>query len=226
MNVAVIDAQELGRKERRSRLASRRVSLEERSYVRCRRARSKLERWVCARLRADVYVWEKKWIPRGQLVEGLEFDKDDARSVHLLARRGGEPVGTARLILPRAREPLPVEAMLAEPLMTDRSGGEVSRLAVARHARGDSAVMMALARGLYEAAVEHGIEDFYALVEEPLHLHLVRLGFPFRPMGPTRWVYRSWNFPARVEAARVAEALAAFEAQREARPIEPNGGAS
>jgi N-acyl-L-homoserine lactone synthetase len=181
--------------------------------IRCRPARSHIERAACARLRADVYVWERGWIPSTQLVDGLEVDNDDVRSVHLLASRGGAPVGTARLILPRVGQPLPVESMLGERLACGHAGAEVSRLAVARHARGDSAVMMALCRGLYEAAVQHGVDDFYAIVENPFHRYLMYLGFPFRPIGATRWVYRSWNFPVRVEVARVGAAVAAFYSQ-------------
>lgn len=192
--------------------------------IRCRPARSRLDRAACARLRADVYVWEKKWIPPTQLVDGLEVDGDDARSVHLLASRRGEPAGTARLILPGTGRPLPVESLLAEPLASGRSGGEVSRLAVARHARGDSAVMMVLVRGLYETAVEHDIDDFYALVEEPFHRHLMWLGFPFRPVGPTRWIYRSWNFPVRLEVARLAAPLAAFFSRADGRTRRVSGG--
>lgn len=192
--------------------------------IRCRPARSHIELTACARLRADVYVWEKKWIPQSRLVEGLEFDEDDARSVHLLASRRGEPVGTARLILPRAGQPLPVEAMLAEQLTSGRAGGEVSRLAVARHARGDSAVMMVLVRGLYETAVEHDIDDFYALVEKPFHRHLMWLGFPFRPVGVSRWIYQSWNFPVRLEVARLAAPAAAFFSHWDGRTRRVSGG--
>ena len=209
MSSVVIESRQAGRSERPSAL---RVRRDERWpwEVGCCRASTDIDRAACARLRADVYVWEKKWIPQSRLVEGLEFDEDDARSVHLLARYRGEPVGTARLILPRARQPLPVEAMLAEPLASGRSCGEISRLAVARRARGDSAVMMVLVRGLCETAVEHHIDDFYALVEEPFHRYLMRLGFPFRPVGVSRWIYRSWNFPVRLEVAQLAVPVAAF----------------
>ena len=181
--------------------------------IRCRPARSHIERTACARLRADVYVWERGWIPPTQLVDGLELDSDDVRSVHLLASRGGAAVGTARLILPRAGRLLPVESMLGERLPCGHAGAEVSRLAVARHARGDSTVMMALCRGLCEAAVQHGVDDFYAIVEKPFHRYLIYLGFPFRPIGGSRWIYRSWNFPVRVEVAHVGAAVAAFFSQ-------------
>jgi N-acyl-L-homoserine lactone synthetase len=91
-------------------------------------------------------------------------------------------------------------------------------LAVARHARGDSTVMMALCRGLHDSAIQHGIDDFYALVEKPFHRYLIRLGMPFRSLGPSRWIYRSWNFPVRLEVASVGEAVAAFYSQAD-RPI-------
>jgi N-acyl-L-homoserine lactone synthetase len=223
MSSVVVEPRESGRSERRSALRTRR---DERwpCEIDCRRARADIDLAACARLRADVYVWEKKWIPRSRLVEGLEFDEDDARSVHLLARYRGEPVGTARLILPRDRQPLPVEAMLAEPLASGRSCGEISRLAVARHARGDSAVMMVLVRGLCETAVEHDIDDFYAMVEEPFHRYLMRLGFPFRPVGVSRWIYRSWNFPVRLEVAQLAAPVAAFFSDRNEHARLASGG--
>jgi N-acyl-L-homoserine lactone synthetase len=169
-------------------------------------------------------VWERKWIRPTQLVDGLEVDSDDARSVHLLASRGGAPVGTARLILPRGGRPLPVESMLAEARPSGRSAAEVSRLAVARHVRGNSAVMMALCRGLCDSAGHHGIDDFYAIIEEPLHRHLIRLGFPFRPVGSSRWIYRSWNFPARLEVARAGAAVATFYSQRDRPTSQAIGG--
>lgn len=225
MGSVVIGPRQPRRSERRSALRTRH---DERwpGEIDCRRASTDIDRAACARLRADVYVWEKKWIPESQLVEGLEFDEDDARSVHLLARYRDEPVGTARLILPRTRRPLPVEAMLAESLAPGRSGGEISRLAVARHARGDSAVMMVLVRGLCETAAEHGIDDFYAMVEEPFHRYLMRLDFPFRPVGITRWIYRSWNFPVRLEVARLAAPVAAFFSDKDGRTRRVNGGAA
>jgi N-acyl-L-homoserine lactone synthetase len=223
MSGVVIKPRQLGQSERRSALRTRRDQRWP-GEIGCGRASTDIDRAACARLRGDVYAWEKKWIPRSRLVEGLEFDEDDARSVHLLARRRDEPVGTARLILPRARQPLPVEALLAEPLTSGRSGGEVSRLAVARHARGDSAVMMVLVRALYETAVEHDIDDFYALVEEPFYRHLLRLGFPFRPVGLSRWIYRSWNFPVRLEVARLAGPVAAFFSHRDRRTRRASGG--
>jgi N-acyl-L-homoserine lactone synthetase len=214
VSIGVIESRRPGRHERNPGPGQLRDGRADRE-IRCRVARSRIERTACARLRADVYVWERKWIRPTQLVDGLEVDGDDARSVHLLASRDGELVGTARLILPRARQPLPVDSLLTEARPSGRSGGEVSRLAVARHARGDSAVMMVLVRGLYETAVEHGIDDFYAIIEEPFHRYLTRLGLPFRPIGASRWIYRSWNLPVRLEVARVGAAVAAFYSQRD-----------
>jgi N-acyl-L-homoserine lactone synthetase len=192
--------------------------------IRCRPAGSHIERTACARLRADVYVWERGWIPPAQLVHGMERDSDDVRSVHLLASRGGAPVGTVRLILPRAGQPLPVESVLGERLPCGHAGAEVSRLAVARHARGDSTVMMALCRGLCEAAGRHGVDDFYAIVEKPFYRYLIYLGFPFRPIGASRWIYRSWNFPVRVEVAHVGAAVAAFYSRADQSTSQAIGG--
>lgn len=192
--------------------------------VRSREARSHCERVACGRLRAHIYVRERGWIPSARLVDGLEVDSDDARSVHFLATRGTEAVGTVRLTLLRDGQPLPVEAMLAEPLASGRVAGEVSRLAVVRAGRGDSTVLMSLVRGLCDAAAERGIDDFYAIVEESLYRHLVGLGFPFRPVGPTRWVYRSWNFPVRTEVARASAAVAGFYSRRDASAGRVSGG--
>jgi N-acyl-L-homoserine lactone synthetase len=194
--------------------------------VRCREARSQFDRLACARLRADVYVWERRWVAAARLVDGLEVDGDDARSVHFLASCGREPVGTVRLILPHDGQRLPVESMLADRDSSGRLGAEVSRLAVVRHARGDSTVLMALVRGLCATAAGREIDDFYAIVEERLHRHLVWLGFPFRPVGPSRWVYRSWNFPVQAEVAGVAAAVAVFYSQREVRTERVSEGVS
>jgi len=169
------------------------------SVIRCREARAEIERAACARLRADVYVRERAWLPEDRVDDGLEADHDDARSVHLLATRGFEPVGTARLILRTAGHPLPSEALLDAPLPQGRSAAEVSRLAVARHARGDSEVLIALCAGLYSTAVRDRIDDLYAMVEKRLHRHLVWLGFPFRRVGRQHWIYESWNYVVAME---------------------------
>jgi N-acyl-L-homoserine lactone synthetase len=192
--------------------------------IRCREARSQSERVACGRLRADIYVWERGWIAPATLVDGLEVDGDDARSIHFLASRGREPVGTIRLILPHDGQRLPAESLLSEPIPSGRLGAEVSRLAVVPDARGDSAVLMALVGGLCDAAGRCGIDDFYAIVEEPLYRHLVRCGFPFRPAGPMRWVYRSWNFAIRAEVGQVALGVAAFYARRTRSTRRVSGG--
>jgi len=177
------------------------------SVIRCHEARSRAERAACARLRADVYVRERGWVPEERVTNGSEADGDDPRSVHLLATRGFEPVGTVRLILREDGRPLPCEALLEEALPSGRAAAEVSRLAVARRARGDGAVLIALCGRLYSTAVDHGVEDLYAIVEKRLHRHLVGLGFPFRRVGPPRWIYESWNFPVMMEVRRARARL-------------------
>jgi N-acyl-L-homoserine lactone synthetase len=169
------------------------------SVLRWREAAEGADRAACARLRADVYVRERAWLPETRLSDGLECDFDDARSVHLLATRGFQPVGTVRLILRADEHPLPCEALLDDPLPALRSAAEVSRLAVAHEARGDSEVLIALCAGLYSTAVRHGIDDLYAMVEKRLHRHLVWLGFPFRRVGKPQWIYESWNYVIAME---------------------------
>jgi N-acyl-L-homoserine lactone synthetase len=177
------------------------------NVIHCREARSAAERAACARLRADVYVRERGWVPADRVAGDRECDTDDWRSVHLLASRGSDPVGTVRLILRRAGHPLPSEAMLDEPLPEGRTAAEVSRLAVDRRARGDGDVLIALCAGLYSTAVRLGIDDLYAMVEKRLHRHLVHLGFPFRPVGESRWIYESWNFPVTMAVAQAKARL-------------------
>jgi N-acyl-L-homoserine lactone synthetase len=164
--------------------------------VYCREVTSERELRECARLRAQVYVWERGWLPASRLHGGLERDDDDDRAIHLLASRNGEESGTARLILRCGGEPLPVESLLDGPL-PPLSGAvaEISRLAVAPGARGDSAVLLHLCRGLHAVAVRQGIDDVYAIVEEELYWHLLSLRFPFRRAGAASWTYGSWNFP-------------------------------
>jgi hypothetical protein len=36
---------------------------------------------------------------------------------------------------------------------------------------------------------------------------------PFRRLGASRWIYRSWNFPVHLEVPRVGAAVAAFYSQ-------------
>jgi N-acyl-L-homoserine lactone synthetase len=171
------------------------------SVIRCREAREDTDRAACARLRAEVYVREQGWLPDHRVEDDLEVDRDDVRSVHLLARKGFEPVGTVRLILRGDRHPLPCETLLDAPLPRHCSAAEVSRLAVARKARGDSEVLIALCAGLYSSAVLHGIADLYAMVEKRLHRHLVWLGFPFQRVGQPHWIYESWNYVVAMDVA-------------------------
>jgi N-acyl-L-homoserine lactone synthetase len=177
-----------------------------------RRIRDDVELAGCQRLRARIYVDEKGWVPSERLVDGCEIDADDATSIHVGAFDGRAGlVGTFRII-PRL-DRLPVERMFGVQIPAGLRTAELSRLAVLPDHR-DSVIFIALCRWLYRHSLETGLDELYAAVEEPFLHSLESMGFPLLPIGEPRYVYNSWNYPARCRRVDVLSALAAADQDR------------
>jgi N-acyl amino acid synthase of PEP-CTERM/exosortase system len=100
---------------------------------------------ITYRIRYQVYCVERGLFPREAYPSGLEFDRYDPQSIHILARHvGGRPAGTARLVLP---SPLGFPMMrhcvfsgiyqhLNDPYHPAHAGyAEISRLSISRDFR-------------------------------------------------------------------------------------------
>jgi len=135
------------------------------------------------RLRGQIYVEEKAYLGPEAIVDGLESDQDDERSVHGGAfTEPGELIGTIRLILRRGL-PLPVEGHFG--LSTRGTAAELSRLAV-HPAYRTSFATIGLSRWIYDICLEQCVTHLYAIVERPLLRNLRMMGFPIRVLGEPR----------------------------------------
>jgi N-acyl-L-homoserine lactone synthetase len=144
------------------------------------------------RLRYDVYVNEKRWLPEGNGQHQRETDSLDAQSTKLICfDPQRNPAGVLRLIyrgFTRGDLPLPIER---EPFgcVVDQSvtSVEVSRLAVAAPYRGVPPVLLGLFRLAVQEMITSSAQNCYAVVESELLAGLHRIGFPFRPLQSPQW---------------------------------------
>jgi N-acyl-L-homoserine lactone synthetase len=146
------------------------------------------------RLRYQVYCQEKQWLKEVDYPDGREIDEFDPHSVHFLALKDNWVVGTVRAIFP---------SELGLPIIN--SFGitvpehvihyvEISRLAVAKEARGLE-LTMGLLHTLFAWCLERGITYGYAVVESDLLDFLIRLGYPFKKLGVKKYLYGGYNIP-------------------------------
>lgn len=146
------------------------------------------------RLRHQVYCLERGFEPG---VDGLEIDRHDEHSRHVLLRRQacGSVIGTARLIMPAARPAdavFPMQevcsASVFKGLPMERTA-EVSRFALSRDRHGLSVEAAALARlmlvrGLVLLSQQTGISHWAAMMERTLLRLLRASSIHFSPLGP------------------------------------------
>jgi N-acyl-L-homoserine lactone synthetase len=139
-------------------------------------------------LRAEVFSWEKQWIPTCRLkADGREEDPVfDPISIHGGAFMDERLVGSFRMI-PRGVHKLPVERFYAIP--SSQRAVELSRLAVLPKYR-RSVAMIGLCRWIYGQAVDYGATHMYALMEFELISMLLNIGFPFTLLGEPHTVYK------------------------------------
>jgi N-acyl-L-homoserine lactone synthetase len=160
------------------------------------------------RLRYEV-VREKGWSLTDDLAEGLERDTYDEVALHVVARREGRCLATARLVLPRADRPLPTEQAFEVEVLPRGVVVDCSRLAVARPERGGWALLAGLLACCW---LECRARGFWRLcgAAEPAVLRLYGLlGVRTTLLGPSRLYWQKERFPVAFDlASSVAGALA------------------
>jgi len=164
------------------------------------------------RLRGQIYVEEKAYLGPEAIVDGLESDQDDQRSVHGGAfTTAGELIGTFRMIL-RKGVPLPIEDHF--DLSTRGTAAELSRLAV-HPAYRTSLATIGLCRWMYEIALEQCVTHVYAILEGPLLRNLQLLGFPFTAQGAPQQLMGGVVHPTVCVVSEVVQALGQTDSDRE-----------
>ena len=165
-------------------------------------------------LRYQVYCVENAFEDPAENLGGREIDADDDRAAHVLLihRDSGQAAGTARVIFPDHRRPLPIQRVL-DPEgrrlfghLPAHTVGEVSRFAVPkafrrRHgedryadigvnepaAGAEQRVMpfitFGLFRGIISVCLESGLSHITAVMETPLIRLLRRFGLEFHAIG-------------------------------------------
>jgi N-acyl amino acid synthase of PEP-CTERM/exosortase system len=165
-------------------------------------------------IRYQVYCVENAFEDPAQNLGEREIDGDDDRAAHVLLihRKSGEAAGTARVIFPDCRRPLPVERIL-DPggqrlfgRLPAPTTGEISRFAVSKAFRrrrgedryadvGDSEpralaeqrvmpfITFGLLRGIAGICLQSGLTHATAVMEPPLIRLLKRFGLDFQSVG-------------------------------------------
>jgi N-acyl amino acid synthase of PEP-CTERM/exosortase system len=165
-------------------------------------------------IRYQVYCLENAFEDPAQNLGGREIDAEDDRAAHtlLIHRESGEAAGTARVIFPDRRRPLPMERVLDSAgqrlfrCLPTQSTGEVSRFAVPkafRRRRGEDRyadvgvngppaqaeqrvmpfITFGLLRGIVSICLESGLSHITAVMEPPLIRLLKRFGLDFHSIG-------------------------------------------
>lgn len=185
-------------------------------YFAHRIAASEADRETAYRLRYRVYCEETGFLSKADNPGGLEVDRHDAHSVQCLLnhRPSGLPVGTVRLVLPRAAmpgcdQPARVYAraldMLGEDELPRARTAEISRFAIVPEFRKrqedgvhpgiyDTAgidprrivpnMTLGLMSGVFEMALANGMTHLCAIIDPGLLRILTRLGLRFNAVGP------------------------------------------
>jgi N-acyl-L-homoserine lactone synthetase len=147
--------------------------------------------------------------------DGIEADQFDGRARHVILRkRGGEVVGTARLVPCDRDRPFhsfpmqlvcPVETFIGLPIATT---GEISRFSISRQRRdlgdrGDHLLQLGLMRGILQLSREMGVTHWCAAMELSLLRLLRYASIRFQPIGAPI-DYRGLRQPA---VARISDVL-------------------
>ena len=154
------------------------------------------------RLRYQVYCKEKQWFKADDYPDGREIDEFDAHSVHFLALKNNEVVGTVRAIFP-SELGLPIINIFGITVPEHVIHyAEISRLAVAKETRG-SEVITGLLHTLFSWCLESGITHIYAVIESNLLNFLIRIGYPFKKLGDEKFLFGGYNLPVCMEVSEV-----------------------
>ncbi len=158
-------------------------------------------------LRYRVYCQEFRYLNAADYPEFQEKDKYDKQSVHFVLRDSyGEIAATLRLI---SNSPLgfPLENNFRTDLEIPNKNRdkfvEVSRFIVAKKYR-KKLIILALLRGIYSYLRENSISHVYAVLDDTLIKTLIKMGFPFRKIGPTS-AYQGLTAPYIMDVTEMVE---------------------
>lgn len=184
-------------------------------YFSYRLARTRADQEAAYRLRYEVYCEETGFLPKDDNPGGLERDEHDDHALQsvLFHKATNAPVGTVRVVLPRADQPghgLPArchaEALdaLSEAELPSLKTGEISRFSIAARMRKrrtdglypglhDPAIddprrvlphmTLGLMTSIFEMAVEARLTHLCAIIDPALMRLLRMLGLQFTPVG-------------------------------------------
>ena len=175
--------------------------------VRFRPAASASEVEAAHRLRYATVV-EQGWAAPGTLPDGTERDEDDDRAVHVVGWDGDVLAATARLVLPSADRPLPVERDFALTLEPRGAVVDVGRGIVARPYRGpDHRVFLGLLAHCWLEVRARGFRHFCGAVNDAVLARYRAFGLPLTVLGSGRPNWGEERYPVLVDALECAEAM-------------------
>jgi N-acyl-L-homoserine lactone synthetase len=163
---------------------------------------------IAQRLRGRATV-ERGWLRPDELDAGRERDGDDVRAVHVLAFRGGEAIGTCRLIYPEDARLLPMEQPPGAGRVPEVAV-EVGRIVVIDHqASTQRSVMAGLIGQAWLELRAQGYQRICGVVSAPILRLFRRLGFVVRVVGPGVRTFGEDRVPILFEPEEDAAAAAA-----------------
>jgi predicted GNAT family N-acyltransferase len=162
-------------------------------------ASSEGEREAVFRLRYRTVI-EMGWAKPEDLSGGTEQDEDDECSVHVGAWDGDELDGTARVVLPQAGRPLPLESEFDLDLGSEGLV-EVGRLVVVPSLRGDARhlLMVGLFAQCWLEMTGRGFTDLVSAAPARLLDVYRALGFTLIELGAGREHWGEERFPVRFD---------------------------
>jgi N-acyl-L-homoserine lactone synthetase len=142
---------------------------------------------------------------------GLLQDEYDGSSINYFIRRHHKDVGIVRLILDSPHG-FWTEAIFnfPRPRVPRAQLGEISRLAVSRHARGDPAIMICLIGTMYRQCVTRDIRHVYMNIPRRFAVYLGRFGFPLREIDQR---------PPTARHVKARELIAGYFGKADLRPM-------
>ncbi|MDZ7798491.1 MAG: GNAT family N-acyltransferase [Patescibacteria group bacterium] len=171
---------------------------------------SKSELEKIFKLRYEVFCEEFSYIDKDKHPGKKEKDNYDDKSVHFILRekQTRNLAATVRLIL-NSEMGFPIEKNMkieVDILQKNRSKlAEISRLIVAKKYR-KHFLLLALIKGMYTFVKEKNITHVFAVMDDNLYPILIKLGFPFKKIGPPT-LYQGITTPFILDISEMEENL-------------------
>ncbi|MFA6908706.1 MAG: GNAT family N-acyltransferase [Patescibacteria group bacterium] len=161
------------------------------------------------KIRYEVYCQEYSYIPKEKTKNNLEFDNWDAHSTHFIIRDlNNEISATVRLILNSSIN-LPIQKHFKFNVSTNNidfnQAAEISRFIVIKKYRKHH-LMFVLMKGIYLFVKEKHIENVFSVMDDKLFPLLLKIGVPFRKIGPPS-IYQGFTYPCILNIAELENEL-------------------